>query len=177
MPGVLPNREPDIKTHYLFPGTILVAREPYLVTTVLGSCVAVCIWHPKAGVGGINHYLLPLWNGEGLPTPKYGNIAIEKLIEKMESLGSKKSNMIAKVFGGGNIFESKLEQFQIGERNIAIAKQVLEEHRIKIVGSSTGGNLGRKIQYLTSTGEVRQKMIEKKSREAESVVKMLNKFQ
>lgn len=167
----------EIKTHFLYPSALFAGTDPVLVNTILGSCVAVCLHDPYLQIGGINHYMLPLWNGQGLASPKYGNIAIEKLIEKMESIGSKKSNMIAKVFGGGNIFESKLEQFQIGERNIAIAKQTLGEHRIKIVGSSTGGNLGRKIQYLTSTGEVRQKMIEKKSREAESVVKMLQKFQ
>ncbi len=167
----------EIKTHFLYPSALFADTNPVVVNTILGSCVAVCLHDPYLQIGGINHYMLPLWNGQGLASPKYGNIAIEKLIEKMEAIGSRKSNMIAKVFGGGNIFESKLEQFQIGERNIAIAKQSLEEHRIKIVGSSTGGNLGRKIQYLTSTGEVRQKMIEKKSREAESVVKMLEKFE
>lgn len=167
----------ELKTHFLYPSALFANTDTVLVNTILGSCVAVCLFDPYLQIGGINHYMLPLWNGQGLASPKYGNIAIEKLIEKMESLGSKKSNMIAKVFGGANIFESKLEQFQIGERNIAIAGQVLGEQRIKIVSSSTGGHLGRKIQYLTSTGEVRQKMIEKKSKETVEILKMADKFQ
>lgn len=167
----------ELKTHFLYPSALFADTNTVLVNTILGSCVAVCLFDPYLQIGGINHYMLPLWNGQGLASPKYGNIAIEKLIEKMESLGSKRSNMIAKVFGGANIFESKLEQFQIGERNIAIASQVLADQRINIVSSSTGGNLGRKIQFLTSTGEVRQKMIEKKSRETAEIFKMADKFQ
>ena len=107
--------------------------------------------------------MLPLWNGQGLASPKFGNIAINKLLEKMLSLGSSKSNLQAKVFGGGNIFESNLLQFQIGERNINIANETLAELQIRIISSSTGGTLGRKIQYNTFTGEVGQKMIEKKN--------------
>jgi chemotaxis protein CheD len=167
----------EMKTHFLYPSALYADKSTVLVNTILGSCVAVCLYDPYLQIGGINHYMLPLWNGQGLASPKYGNIAIEKLIDKMESLGSKKPHLVAKVFGGANIFESKLEQFQIGERNIAIANQVLTEQRIKVVSSSTGGNLGRKIQFLTSTGEVRQKMIEKKSRESEEVIKMMDKFQ
>lgn len=167
----------ELKTHFLYPSALYADTNTVLVNTILGSCVAVCLYDPYLQIGGINHYMLPLWNGQGLASPKYGNIAIEKLIDKMESLGSKKSHMVAKVFGGANIFESKLEQFQIGERNIAIAHQALTDLRIKVVSSSTGGNLGRKIQFLTSTGEVRQKMIEKKSQESEEVIKMADRYQ
>ena len=76
------------KSHYLYPGELFVHREPHVVSTVLGSCISVCLWDPERRLGGINHFLLPLWNGEGLPTPKYGNIAISRLIEKMEALGA-----------------------------------------------------------------------------------------
>lgn len=159
----------EFKTHFLYPSALFANKETVLVNTILGSCVSVCLYDPYLQIGGINHYMLPFWNGQGLASPKYGNIAISKLIEKMLALGCKQANLKAKVFGGANIFESKLEQFQIGERNIAIAQQTLSELNIKVISSSTGGTLGRKIQFLTSTGEVRQKIIEKKKSETEDM--------
>lgn len=150
-------------THFLYPSTLFASREPVLVNTILGSCVAVCLFDTFLRYGGINHYMLPLWNGQGLASPKYGNIAIGKLLEKMLSTGSSQKNLIAKVFGGANVIEINNAHFMIGERNISIAFDILDELQIKIVSQSVGGNLGRKIQFNTVTGEIRQKLIEKQS--------------
>jgi len=152
---------PEISTHYLYPSALFADANPHIINTVLGSCVSVCLYDPVLKTGGINHYMLPFWNGQGLASPKYGNIAIVRLIEKMISLGSRQPNLVAKVFGGANIFESELEHFQIGERNIVVAERTLGEYNIRITGSSVGGNLGRKIQFHSQTGEVRQRMISK----------------
>lgn len=146
-------RDPDIKTHYLFPGTIFAHREQHLVTTVLGSCVAVCIWHPKAEVGGINHYLLPLWNGEGLPTPKYGNVAIIRLIEKVRAIAGE-GELVAKVFGGASMWARTEGALAVGERNVELALHVLAEEKIKIVSQDVWGEMGRKIIFDTRTGSV-----------------------
>ncbi len=105
--------------------------------------------------------MLPYWNGQGLASPKYGNIAIERLVEKMLLMGSDKKNLIAKVFGGGEVIETTIKQFIIGERNIKIATEMLEEYKIPIVAKSVGGKNGRKIEFDTSTGEVKHKFIEK----------------
>jgi chemotaxis protein CheD len=105
--------------------------------------------------------MLPLWNGQGLASPKYGNIAIEKLIDKMISMGSNKNNLKAKIFGGGEVIETQIVQFHIGQRNIEIAKQLLDEKKIPIISSSVGGKLGRKIEFVTNTAEVRQKYVQK----------------
>ena len=129
------------------------------VTTILGSCVAVCLWDRTLGIGGINHYMLPTWNGMELASPKYGNIAIERLVEKMLQLGSKQSNLVAKVFGGGEVIAFSSNIMHIGQRNIMVAEEMLEERRIPIIGRSTGGNSGRKIIYNTKTGEVLQAYI------------------
>jgi len=147
--------------HFLYPSTLFVSNTPSVVTTILGSCVAVCLYDPVLKIGGINHYMLPLWNGEGLASPKYGNIAIEKLVEKMYQQGSKKANLVAKVFGGGEVIETTIKQFNIGERNIKIALEMLEMYKIPIIAQSVGGKLGRKIQYSTSSGEVKHKFIDK----------------
>ena len=147
--------------YYLYPATLFASDTAYEVTTVLGSCVAVCLWDNIKQIGGINHYMLPLWNGQGLATPKYGNIAIEKLLQRMLELGCKKPNITAKIFGGGEIIDTQISSFNIGERNIQIAKEALAELDIPIVGLSVGGKLGRKIIYYTESGKVLHKFIEK----------------
>jgi chemotaxis protein CheD len=105
--------------------------------------------------------MLPFWNGQGLASPKYGNIAIERLLKKMIALGCKKSNIRAKVFGGGEVIETNIAQFKIGQRNIELAMEALDDLKIPIVAKSVGGKLGRKIEFNTETGEVKQKYIEK----------------
>ena len=146
-------RDPNTKTHYLFPGTIFVHKDQHLVTTVLGSCVSVCIWHPKAQVGGINHYLLPLWNGEGLPTPKYGNIAIARLIEKVRRIAGE-GELIAKVFGGASMWSRTEGALAVGERNVELAFKQLEEEKIKVISQDVWGEMGRKVIFDTKTGSV-----------------------
>lgn len=151
----------EYPVHFLYPAAMWIEKQPHRVHTILGSCVAVCLYDPVLQIGGINHYMLPYWNGQGLASPKYGNIAIEKLIEKMLFLGSKRENLKAKVFGGGEVIETTINQFQIGERNIQVAQEMLRERGIMIAGSSLGGKLGRKLEFNTLTGEVKMKFIEK----------------
>ncbi len=150
--------ETQINTHYLYPSALFAHKEPYLVDTILGSCVAVCLYDTQLHIGGINHYMLPLWNGEGLASPKFGNVATEKLIQKMIQLGCQPHNLIAKVFGGANQMNSTMD---IGDRNIEIAKQVLEKFNIPIVAENTGGTIGRKLKYETHTGKVMMKFLKK----------------
>ncbi len=138
-------------SRFLYPGMLCVHGGQHAVTTVLGSCVAVCLWDGLAGAGGINHYLLPLWNGEGLPTPRYGNVAISMLVERLLQMGCLKANLKAKIFGGANMIGGFLN---VGERNIVLAESALSENGIKIVSRDTGGTTGRKIMFLTASGDV-----------------------
>jgi chemotaxis protein CheD len=151
--------EQAINTVYLYPSALIADNSPTVVHTILGSCVAVCLFDPIRKTGGINHFMLPLWNGSGLPTPKFGNIAIERLIENMISLGTMKEHLIAKVFGGGSVIETTHPSFNIGEKNISIAFNMLKDHQIPIVSHSTGGKLGRKLIFNTGTGEVVQRYV------------------
>ncbi len=150
--------ESTIPKYYLYPSALFIKKEGHLVTTVLGSCIAVCFYDSVNKIGGINHYMLPFWNGNELASPKYGNIAIESLFKKMERLGSKRENVVAKVFGGANQLNHKLG---VGERNIKVAIEMLSELKIKVVAKSVGGEKGRKINFNTSTGEVFMKYITK----------------
>ena len=144
---------------YLYPAALVVPNPPNLVHTILGSCVAVCLFDTKLKIGGINHYMLPLWNGQGLASPKYGNIAIEKLYTKLINIGSEHKFLIAKVFGGGEVLETTNNHFNVGDRNIIVAKEMLANLKINIVAQSTGGKNGRKIIFNSGTGEVIQRFI------------------
>jgi chemotaxis protein CheD len=135
---------------------MFASAQPAEVTTILGSCVAVCLWDRYLGIGGINHYMLPTWNGMELASPKYGNIAIERLTERMLQLGCKKNNLVAKVFGGGEVITVSSSSMHIGERNVMVAEEMLMEQNIPIIGRSTGGKNGRKIIFNTHTVEVLQ---------------------
>ena len=143
--------------YFLFPSTLVASIEPCEIQTILGSCVAVCLYDPIMKHGGMNHFMLPLWNGDGLETPKYGNIAIDMLIERVMQLGSQKRNLVAKVFGGASQFENTV--INVGERNVQVAETLLERHRIAIVANSLGGQQGRKIVFNTFSGQVMMKYI------------------
>jgi chemotaxis protein CheD len=133
---------------------VFAPREEHLVSTVLGSCVAICLWDSHLEIGGINHYMLALWNGEGLPTPKYGNIAINNLLRRMTDRGRSKERFVAKIFGGANVIGTRQGPDTIGDRNIAIAREMLAQEKIPITAADVGGDFGRKIVYNTRTGVV-----------------------
>ena len=138
---------------YLPPGLLYAAATPGAVTTVLGSCVAVCLFDPAQRAGGINHFLLPYWNGDGLASPKYANIALPKLLERMLELGCRRQNMRAKLFGGGAVFQQIGGLFGVGERNIQFAEQFLADAGIPVVARDVGEGFTRKLIYRVHTGE------------------------
>lgn len=147
---------------FIYPGKLFTSEVPYYLSTILGSCVAVCLYDDVKKVGGMNHYMLPLWNGEGLASPKYGNVAIELLINKMLKNGCKKRNIKAKIFGGASVIKTQSDLYNIGERNIQMAQDILERENIKIIASSVGGDRGRKIMMDTQNFQIRHKYVEKK---------------
>lgn len=144
---------------FLHPGMLIAMKESSVITTVLGSCISVCLWDRASGAGGMNHYLLPLWNGEGLKTPRYGNVAIPALIEKMLSLGCNRKDLRAKVFGGAAMLDSKSSVLNIGRGNIEYAEGALAEAGIPVLCRDTGGTYGRKLMFKTGTGEVLLKRV------------------
>lgn len=150
----MPVPPPGLRTHFLNPCTFFAHREEHLISTLLGSCVSVCLWDVRLGCGGMNHYMLPLWNGRGLPTPKYGNIAIDKLVKQLLSLGCRKEDLIAKVFGGANVTELSHGMFSVGERNIQFAEEALALQGIAIRAQETGGVQAMKIEFNSKQGVV-----------------------
>lgn len=140
---------------YLHPGQFHVSSEPAAVTTILGSCVAVCLWDPLLKVGGINHYLLPHWAGGVAASFRYGNVAVQCLIESLLSLGCVKDRLAAKLFGGARVIEAFKEgENHLGMKNVGVARRLLEEAGIGIVGEDVGGRYGRKLIFQTDDGVV-----------------------
>lgn len=139
---------------FIHVGQIHVDVAPASISTVLGSCVAVCLYDKKSRIGGMNHYLLPFWNGNSLQSPKFGNIAIPKLIESMIEMGANIRNMEAKIFGGASMSISFSRNMMIGEKNILVAKEILKEYNIPIVAEDVGSQRGRKIQFNLQSAKV-----------------------
>ena len=151
MSSILPDI-PAVNKYYLLPGSIFCTREPYVIDTILGSCVSVFLWDQVLHFGCVNHYMLPESN-DSTSSFKYGDIAIPEIIKRMKAFGSDDANIKAKVFGGSEIGDLQ-GAFNIGERNVALAKKLLQKEKIAIISSSLGGQRGRKIVFHTATGDV-----------------------
>lgn len=139
---------------FIHVGQIHVDISPESISTVLGSCVAVCLYDTSTKIGGMNHYLLPFWNGNGLQSPKYGNISIPKLIEEILENGASLRSLEAKLFGGAAMNEELNDSMMIGKKNIIVAREILQEYHIPIRAEDVGGTHGRKIQLNLQDGKV-----------------------
>jgi chemotaxis protein CheD len=123
------------------------------IVTVLGSSVAVTLFDIEKKIGGMVHYLLPVWDGIGFKTLRYGNIAIQRLINKLLNLNANIENLEAKILGGASMNNSNTT-FSIGLRNVKIAKEILLQNKIKITAEDIGKNLGRYVLFNGSTGKI-----------------------
>jgi len=145
---------------YLHPGQLFVTIEPAAVTTILGSCVAVCLWDTVLGVGGINHYLLPTGLKTSTTALRYGNVAIERLLEKLARAGANFTNLRAKLFGGACVLDAmRGKETHLGDKNVEIARKTLHDAGIPVVASDVGGSRGRKLIYYPHDGSALIKLL------------------
>ncbi len=152
-----------MKKIYLFPGKIAISKEPAEITTILGSCVAVAIHDRKLKFSGLNHYLLPEVISGEVPSERYGEIAIRRLVDEMVNLGSDRQNLEAKVYGGGNVLVDVQVGLGIGRRNVEIALSILDELRIPIRDKNVLGERSRRILLNTESFEVQHSFNEDSS--------------
>lgn len=143
-----------MKSIFLYPGQIAFSREPAEITTMLGSCVAIALYDPVEKLGGLNHYLLAEPHPGEQGSCRYGTYAIQSLIDGIESIGGKRSRLVAKVYGGANVLKDVQMSMRIGDRNIEVARRELNERGIKIVEEATGGTRGRRVKLTTDSFEV-----------------------
>jgi chemotaxis protein CheD len=139
---------------YLQPGDLHVGQTPCTLTTIVGSCVSVCIHDPGARVGGANHYLLPYNLNSGVAL-RYGAVSIPRLVDELLRRGARKGCLEAKVFGGACMLMTLRDPAQhLGAQNVQLARRVLAERGIPIVAQDVEGDRARRIFYRTDSGSV-----------------------
>jgi chemotaxis protein CheD len=137
---------------YLHAGQIHASAQPVRITTILGSCVSVCLWDAAAGLGGMNHYMLPDDLVGYTPSPRHANFAIRQLIAQLDLLGANRLRLQAKIFGGASVFAPHPGARHLGAKNVAVARARLQEANIPIVGEDVGASHGRKLTFCTHSG-------------------------
>ncbi|MCP5195872.1 MAG: chemotaxis protein CheD [Gammaproteobacteria bacterium] len=138
----------------LLPGELCCDRHVECLGTVLGSCVAVCLWDRRLRFGGMNHFILPNRPPNGENSFRFGDIAVPELIRRMLQLGSHLRSIQAKLFGGACVLGTGNSDYAIGQRNIEVAVAELRRYRIPIVASRLLGTDGLVIRQCTVCGDV-----------------------
>lgn len=136
----------------------MFTTKPLLVSTILGSCVSVCLYHEKSRWGGINHFIMPDSQGKRLKKGKYGDLATIDLIGHFVSEGIPKHELKARVYGGANQFTGDLN-LSVGQDNVDMALSILSRHGISVIDSDTGGIYGRKLLFSTAENWIKVEYI------------------
>lgn len=135
----------------VLPGEYFVSSEDIVVMTVLGSCIAACLWDGRARIGGMNHFMLPDGDaGDG--SGRYGSFAMELLINEMLKLGGRRETMQAKIFGGGQVMAG-FTSMNVGERNTQFVQDYLATERIPVVSQDVLDIHPRKVCFFPVTGK------------------------
>ena len=138
----------------LLPGEVAVAQSETLITTLLGSCVAVAIHDPMTKISGLNHYLLPQVKGTDTASNRFGDQAISQLLKSLQKAGADMDQLQAKIFGGAHVNPGNSIGEKIAQANIQIAEESLKALHIPIFRKDVGGTKGRRIYLNTLTLEV-----------------------
>lgn len=150
-----------MKTKRISIGEYYASQNEIIIETLVGSCVAVCLYDPVNKIGGMNHIFLPgEANLKRYDTPaRFGINAMELLINKMMNLGAARKQMVAKAFGGAHLFPSISPESGIGKKNVDFVLSFLENESLRLVSHDLGGYEGRKLFFHTDTGDVYLKRI------------------
>jgi chemotaxis protein CheD len=141
----------------VLPGEYFVANEEIVIMTVLGSCIAACIWDSRVRVGGMNHFMLP--DGEGNDGfGRYGSYAMELLLNEMFKMGARRETMQAKVFGGGAVMAG-FTTMNVGERNTQFVMNYLADEHIPVVSKDVLDIHPRKVCFFPVTGKAMVKRL------------------
>lgn len=140
------------KSLYLHAGQLHVSAEPTEITTVLGSCVAVCVWDAVARVGGMCHYMLPEAIGGKDDSARYARFALRELIDQIVAKGGLRHRLQARVYGGGTMLNLASKGNDLGSKNVRAAMEWLEKARLPIVAEDVCGDHGRRVVFRTNDG-------------------------
>ena len=141
----------------VLPGEYFVSNESMVIMTVLGSCIAACLWDSRMQVGGMNHFMLP--DGDATDVSgRYGSYAMELLINEMLKLGARRETMQAKIFGGAQVMHN-FTTMNVGERNTQFVVSYLRTERIPIVSEDVLDIYPRKVVFFPATGKAMVKRL------------------
>jgi chemotaxis protein CheD len=143
----------------ILPGEFYVTRHDEIIVTVLGSCISACVRDPITGIGGMNHFMLPVSaqleadvnNSLGLST-RYGNYAMEHLINEILKYGGLRKNLEVKIFGGGKILAQMTD---VGEKNMQFVRAFIHTEGLNLLSEDLGDIYPRKVHYYPKSGKVR----------------------
>lgn len=163
-PNIYYDRNFNTEAVKILPGEYYATGRDMVLVTVLGSCVAACIRDRVSGIGGMNHFMLPD-SGQDQSSPlstsaRYGTYAMEMLINQLAKLGAKRSNLEAKVFGGGSVLRG-FTVSNVGERNAQFVLQYLGTEKIKIVAQDLLDIYPRKVYFFPQTGKALIKQLKR----------------
>jgi len=176
MPNALPgfeeiNRYWDTSHGYysakILPGQYYVSKNDELIATVLGSCISVCVTDKVAGIGGMNHFMLPVYSRDQADSwgstvisaeTRYGNFAMEHMINDVIKHGGVKSRLELKVIGGGRVMDQMTD---IGLRNISFVYDYIANERLLLVKEDVGDRYPRKVLFHVKTGKVKVRKLKK----------------
>lgn len=149
----------NVEVVRILAGEYYVTHCEEMITTVLGSCISVCVRDKAINIGGMNHFMLPEENrpsGDNGPRrltadAAYGSYAMERLINCILKYGGRRENLEIKIFGGGRIIGGMTD---IGQQNITFVRDYLRTERLVVLAEDVGGDLPRRMAYLPVTGKV-----------------------
>ena len=145
----------------LLPGEYYVTTRDMVLSTVLGSCVSACIYDFQSGIGGMNHFMLPAGkddHGAQLPSARFGDSAMEMLLREILRRGARRANLVAKVFGGGNVQRAMITT-HVGSQNARFVKEYLAKYQIRVLAADLAGINPRKIHFFPRSGKVLMKKL------------------
>ena len=141
----------------VLPGEYFVANENLVIMTVLGSCIAACLWDSRTRVGGMNHFMLPDGDSADI-SGRYGSYAMELLINEMLKLGARRETLQAKIFGGAQVMHN-FTTMNVGERNTSFVVNYLQTERIPIVSEDVLDIYPRKVVFFPASGKAMVKRL------------------
>lgn len=150
-----------VETVKILPGEFYATNEDTMIVTVLGSCIAVCLEDTINNIRGMNHFMLPSDESEKKEfsqSARYGNYAMEILINQMMKIGANRKHLTAKVFGGGNVLKGFV-QTNVGERNVDFVFDYLSCENIPVLASDVLSDYPRKVYFMPQNGIVKVKKI------------------
>jgi chemotaxis protein CheD len=159
------DREHAVSAAKLLPGEYYVSTAGEMIVTVLGSCVSACVRDVRLGIGGMNHFMLPLdasqgssaWGAAVSAATRYGNVAMERLINDILKLGGRRECLEFKLVGGGKVLRTM--SMDIGARNISFVRGYVAEEGFTVAGEDLGDIYPRKVCYFPDSGKIRVKKL------------------